>query len=97
MKAEFKQKWIEALRSGRFKQTKQVLKCDGAYCCLGVLQTVSREMGTAVSKDPGDEYLRPTTALKKLGLDFQDQVDLAAMNDEGKSFKEIADYIEEKL
>src|SRR4051812_2834892 len=29
-------KWVEALRSGRFKQTRGVLTNDEGYCCLGV-------------------------------------------------------------
>lgn len=33
-----KAKWIEALRSGKYKQTKEKLKArGGAMCCLGVL------------------------------------------------------------
>lgn len=40
MKAEDKAKWLEALRSGEYKQTAETLCHDGAYCCLGVLETV---------------------------------------------------------
>lgn len=29
-------KWIKALRSGKFTQTKDVLNREGSYCCLGV-------------------------------------------------------------
>lgn len=28
--------WVEALRSGKYKQGKQALCKDGKYCCLGV-------------------------------------------------------------
>ncbi len=28
--------WVEALRSGEFKQTKKVLSKEGEHCCLGV-------------------------------------------------------------
>ena len=32
-------KWVKALRSGKYKQAKAVLKYSGGgYCCLGVLQ-----------------------------------------------------------
>ncbi len=42
MKAEVKEKWLKALRSGEYKQAKYGLKSkfeDGSvgYCCLGVL------------------------------------------------------------
>lgn len=37
MTPEFKAKWIEALRSGEYKQAKECLRdMDGAMCCLGV-------------------------------------------------------------
>jgi hypothetical protein len=37
MNQEIKQKWIEALRSGSYSQTKQQLKKENSFCCLGVL------------------------------------------------------------
>lgn len=38
MNPEIKQKWITALRSGEYKQGKNVLRSnDDCYCCLGVL------------------------------------------------------------
>lgn len=33
-------KWLAALRSGKYKQTQNHLEKDGGYCCLGVLQCV---------------------------------------------------------
>lgn len=44
MNKEAKQKWIDALRSGRYMQGKSCLKgLDGNYCCLGVLVMVFEE------------------------------------------------------
>ena len=37
MKPEIKAQWIEALRSGEYKQTKGELRTPNGYCCLGVL------------------------------------------------------------
>lgn len=38
MKAEIKQKWLEALRSGQYQQGKGVLRDSlDRFCCLGVL------------------------------------------------------------
>ena len=34
---ELKQKWIEALRSGKYAQSQLALKNADGYCCLGVL------------------------------------------------------------
>lgn len=36
MKVKDAKKWVNALRSGKYKQTKQVLKNHEGYCCLGV-------------------------------------------------------------
>jgi|LakMenE01Jun11ns_1017448.scaffolds.fasta_scaffold9843616_2 hypothetical protein len=48
MEKALKEKWLEALRSGQYKQTIGVLKMqsengDCRYCCLGVLCDVSGE------------------------------------------------------
>jgi hypothetical protein len=37
MNQEIKLKWLEALRSGQYKQTKYSLKNEKGFCCLGVL------------------------------------------------------------
>lgn len=49
LKKTVKAKWLKALRSGKFKQTQELLRedigitnsCDYAYCCLGVLVEIS--------------------------------------------------------
>jgi hypothetical protein len=44
MKPEVKAKWLEALRSGDYKQGKDGLrKNDDTFCCLGVLCDVYRK------------------------------------------------------
>lgn len=37
MNPEVKAKWVAALRSGEYKQTKDRLKDGSGHCCLGVL------------------------------------------------------------
>ncbi len=37
MKPEIKQKWVAALRSGKYKQGRGCLRRHDSYCCLGVL------------------------------------------------------------
>jgi hypothetical protein len=48
MDADVKAKWLEALRSGKYTQTRSYLKDSRGYCCLGVLceiQDVEYEPG----------------------------------------------------
>lgn len=63
MNAEVKRKWIEALRSGRYKQGQKRLRQGGEegahlYCCLGVLCDLHREEvgGTWVPCNSNDPY-----------------------------------------
>ncbi len=37
MREVVKQKWVEALRSGKYKQGRSVLRSESGFCCLGVL------------------------------------------------------------
>lgn len=41
MNKEVKAKWIEALCSGKYKQTEGQLRDNGGFCCLGVLCDIS--------------------------------------------------------
>jgi hypothetical protein len=43
------EKWIAALRSGKFLQGKDYLKVDGKYCCLGVACELAIADGLAVT------------------------------------------------
>jgi hypothetical protein len=38
MPQKYKEAWVTALRSGKYKQSIGILKCEFGYCCLGVLQ-----------------------------------------------------------
>lgn len=100
MDAELKTRWIKALRSGRYKQGHSYLKLDNSYCCLGVLAQIQRCKWNAEApifegvEQESVAYLAPRFAG---GLRRETQMRLAALNDGGKSFKEIADYIEKKI
>lgn len=89
MDKELKAKWVEALRSGKYKQGRSRLKHAGRHCCLGVLCEVA---GVKASSDDGN-----------LPLGFQPipvpvEGVLINMNDDTRnSFAEIADYIEANL
>lgn len=97
MDKELKAKWIAALRSGEYKQCTQDL-CNGeAYCCLGVLHRI------VYGKDPGSAWYGYSSDSEESGAivkrELPDGVrgSLIDMNDGGKTFPEIADYIEANL
>ena len=103
---QLKNKWVKALRSGKYVQTQGVLKerLPGnnkyAHCCLGVLG----ELCGVTSMTGSQSILIKGLGLKgitKVPKDFLEnsilQDTLAEMNDDGYSFTEIADYIEKEL
>jgi hypothetical protein len=107
----FQKKWLGALESGKYKQTKEKLFSGRGYCCLGVACDLA---GIKPVKRPhmylfDDEWsVAPSSIIEKLKLrgdcgDFDISVriknlnvgSLAEMNDIGKTFKEIAAFIRE--
>ena len=100
------QEWVDALRSGEYKQTKETLKgelSEGGvgYCCLGVLADIMGyeiEVATYVG-DKTRNYASEGPIViydefkKTLGEDFVES--LIKMNDSyGNNFNTIADFIE---
>lgn len=51
---EIQEKWVQALRSGRYEQTRQALrKGDNEFCCLGVLCAIyAQETGEGRWSEP---------------------------------------------
>ncbi len=96
MNPKLKEKWVTALRSGNYPQSKDVLKSPDGYCCLGVLAEIS---GMFNSKFDGfDAVDGCTTLLPPEVMPRSIQGRLAQMNDdESLSFAEIADYIEKEF
>lgn len=107
---EFKKKWLEALRSGKFKQGSRRLydKTSGGYCCLGVALTICglgkdfMEGRHFVCDDDTFPHVKPKDVPNfPEALIYTDSYSLAyglsSMNDNGDSFEEIADYIEKHL
>lgn len=45
LRQEVKDKWVAALRSGEYQQTKSVLNDANGYCCLGVLCDLASKDG----------------------------------------------------
>ena len=106
MNAEVKARWIKALRSGRYSQVAGVLHNEEGYCCLGVLCRVDGRRFLPVSGgfQIFDKVIRvwresmpPTDLLEKAQLSKPKAEKLADMNDKGKTFSQIADWIEKNL
>ena len=113
MNKRIKAKWVKALRSGKYKQARGVLRnAFGAMCCMGVLTDIrTLETGIRYRGDgdcPDDSY--PTRATCKwAGIpycppgdehevpDTNEMATLIRMNDAGSRFKKIANWIEKHL
>lgn len=107
MQAELKQKWVEALRSGKYQQGKAMLRSrDGEFCCLGVLCDLVAPSAWEFSPVEGcfmvhgrSGYI-PAELLLTVGasgLDDDGQERLVDMNDNGASFADIAGFIEQNI
>jgi hypothetical protein len=97
--------WVSALRSGNYPQCQQVLvegnEASPSYCCLGVLgvtvlgyqpRQLNDTFEGAVDFRAGEAYA------KVLPLTGWEASTFYRMNDqEGKSFDEIADWIEKHV
>lgn len=95
MDPELKAKWLEALRSGNYKQVRGQLALWGGFCCLGVLNEIGG-FGCLAEAD----YLHSLKDHQGLFLAIpgETQRHLASKNDDWDwSFEEIADWIEENL
>ena len=109
MNPTFKAKWVAALRSGEYKQGKYVLRDqENNFCCLGVLMDIDGclwnptelcRVKTNIYSVDGSGETTKLTAITAVKFDLSDekQVSLISMNDSGKTFAEIADYIEKDL
>ena len=110
MKKNIANKWIKALRSGKYKQGTGSLKTkEGKYCCLGVLcEITKKEHGfkNYLTMTNGEGSINstlpikivPFTGMKSTSgeLKFKGRYErLSALNDDGVSFEEIADIIQE--
>lgn len=100
--------WVEALRSGEFKQGPLKLNRAGRFCCLGAGCEVAIRLGLDVSRTQSDEIVTygdecqsaamPDNVRRFFGLrtpmgEFNGGA-LYLLNDSSKTFLEIADIIE---
>ena len=103
MKENIKNLWVDALRSGEYNQTTHQLEDKEGYCCLGVLCKVGEKEGIPVDTDSsgeleGVDLTEQVDILEWSGTSQFDQSGaqniLIGMNDDGKTFEEIADHID---
>lgn len=102
------QAWVDALRSGEYKQTKYSLQDESGYCCLGVACVLADKAGIPVIKNDngtilGGSLIHQPDVKAWLGLiddsgayiteDREEK--LTVFNDLfGKRFSDLADIIE---
>ena len=110
MNKEVKKLWLEALRSGEYKQGQGQLHnpSENVFCCLGVLcdivdkNNIYKPERTIRSYDIelfDSSFGNLNIPMQNItGVDAQTAGKLINMNDlQDKSFTEIADYIEKAL
>lgn len=111
LKKKIKEKWLNALRSGAYKQSREMLRRKGGgFCCLGVLCDITKNMSDKWEVTPHFKYVYfvherehyksnvPLDILQKVGLRRTEEQALIELNDVRKyNFKKIADYIEANL
>lgn len=99
---EFRNKWLEALESGNYRQTHSSLIVQGrknSYCCLGVacrlvkipISKMSHIGMPAGLEDRIQEKLPKAIVNRRRNTQFARK--LANLNDAGKTFSEIAKVI----
>ena len=102
MNEVLRDKWVAALRSGKYEQSRGRLRTQNGYCCLGVLCDVkdpngwNQENDRWIHKDSfreGSWYLSESLR-EEVGLTEECQVRLAKLNDDGETFERIAQEIE---
>lgn len=57
MNREIRDRWIAALRSGKYQQGKYSLRRDERYCCLGVLCELAVQDGIIERYDPLNDHV----------------------------------------
>lgn len=110
MDKKIRNKWVKALRSGKYKQGTGALVSPGngqkkdRFCCLGVLCAITKkdmELADTGGFSYRGEYEcgnLPRNFQEEIGLSDEQQKKLIAMNDiTNDSFKRIATYIEKNL
>lgn len=104
MKAEIRQRWVEALRSEKYAQGRNLLRSsDNKFCCLGVLCDLVAPDGWLLEENglrydhSGNVGHLPGPIGYDTDISGDQCFTLMGMNDNGQSFAQIADWIEAHL
>lgn len=115
MNPEIKEKWVAALRSGKYMQGAHCLRIGDNFCCLAVLCDILREQvscewklinGSRGYRFDEENALLSINVMEISGLETDvggyvqingKSDSLVIHNDDGRTFEEIADAIEEQL
>lgn len=105
MNKELKQEWVNALRSGKYEQCRDTLKCNGKFCAIGVLGDIlerHEEEFTLFDEVDGEgefwgwngtfgnfEARLPTKLINKYDMTYDDQYFVSNMNDGCGEFRGI--------
>lgn len=97
--------WLEALESGKFEQGRDFLRSEDKFCCLGVacelsgVKSILKDAAGVIKHEYlGERHYLPKEIVDKLKFRDNDGSgnfgsSIAQLNDEGKTFKEIAAII----
>ena len=107
MKRTLRDLWVATLRSGNYKQGRGSLRTkDNRCCCLGVLCDIidPKRWAPEAVDDDGQRFTFGQTGgyltfeqCQEFGISTNIMGELAKLNDEGKSFKDIAKAILEMV
>lgn len=110
MNKEIAKKWVEALRSGEYDQYEHgsiPLREGDTYSAPGVLcdlydddgwcRAGSAWSGVTLFEFSGECYSIPLSVLKEAEMEFGFESKISEMEEQGKTFLEIADEIERTM
>jgi hypothetical protein len=109
MDAQLKKQWLEALRSGKYDQGTGQLRDGNCFCCLGILCDIFSPSGWYITDgiyewvhgegldESHEGGVLPRNFRVRCGIYGHIEARLIEMNDSGKPFTQIADYIEAQL
>lgn len=104
------QQWVAALRSGEYTQTGYVLRNGDSFCCLGVLadlqgaewkpcptarRPIKPDYKGFIASVALDDRRQDDARPAWLGADMAEH--LSGLNDNGYTFEELADTIEQDI
>lgn len=94
--------WVNALRSGKYKQGDYYLRNNNEFCCLGVLACLDKQKlkndGDDIFEEKAYEHIKRVTGSRSGLSVYEDEpdIDLTKLNDNGYDTHD-GQYIKEPL